>query len=214
MNEISIVEIFLEELNNYKYHLLASAVLPYASYYFYRTSKTVTKNISKEISKRKKEKKKITKFISHEKENLGIEIDGQDISVYEERIKDLVQRLNSTHSKFTIKAAEAFMIVDLFADSVKINNDGELIIDVNSAKLFSQTIFNDPMKFITYIKSIEKKIDLAASKEKIPLEDVLYMMRNAKKFALDSTDNETELAYKIKKAVHDNYYKDVTVYLS
>ena len=67
------------------------------------------------------------------------------------------------------------------------------------------------MKFITYIKAIETKLDLANEDNKIELGDVLYMMRNAKKFGLNIEDDDSDLTYKIKSAIHESEYKDVVM---
>lgn len=67
------------------------------------------------------------------------------------------------------------------------------------------------MRFITYVKSLESKINFDDEKNKIDLEDVLFMMRNSKKYALDLESEDTDLIFNIKSAVHENNYADVVI---
>lgn len=148
---------------------------------------------------------------SEEQIHLGISIKNSDIKFYKERIEQLIILLNESKDKVSVNAVEAILIVELFADSVLVNEQGELVVDIKTAKEFSQTIYHDPMKFITYIKSIETRIDINNPKNKIELSDVLYMMRNAKKFGLYINEEDTDAVFKIKSAIHESNYKDVVI---
>ncbi|MDF1876119.1 hypothetical protein JHD48_10280 [Sulfurimonas sp. SAG-AH-194-I05] len=71
------------------------------------------------------------------------------------------------------------------------------------------------MKFLKYVKAIEKNININNLENKIPLGDVLYMMRNARRFGLELTEisdeEDVDLVMRIKTSIHESGYNDVTV---
>lgn len=194
-----LTEVFL----NYWWLIFLVVSSPYLYYYFvkYKNKKTV-----------KPEKKTDPTLVQSEEQiHLGISIRNEDIKIYKKRIENLIILLDETKDKVSVNAVEAILIVELFSETVLVNEQGELVIDVKTAKDFSKTIYDDPMKFIAYIKSIENKIDIENPENKVEFGDVLYMMRNAKKFGLYINDDDSDVVYKIKSAIHESNYKDVVI---
>ena len=198
---------FMDLISEYWWLIFAIMIMPYSLYFLLRFLKMInTKN-----SQRKIVKNYSHSLMTEEEKYLGINITNDDPKVYKKRIEDLIFLLNKTKGKVQVNAVEAIMLVELFSDSVLVNENGELVIDLKTALNFSKAIYHDPMKFITYIKAVETKLDLNNKDNKIELGDVLYMMRNARKFGLYMENNDTDLVYKIKSAIHEADYKDVTI---
>ncbi|MFA6195240.1 MAG: hypothetical protein WC656_01195 [Sulfurimonas sp.] len=195
---------FVDMFLNYWWLILGIIAMPYTLYFL---------NILLKKIKNKRTKKKnawiYEPVISEEKKHLGFEVDKSEIEGYKNRIENLIITLNQKTSTVAVNAVEAIMIVDLFSDSVLVNESGELVIDVHVAKNFSKEIYHNPQKFMNYIGAIENKINMSRKDNKIDLEDVLYMMRNAKKFGLYLDSEDTSLTYKIKSAIHASEYQDV-----
>ncbi|MBW6487465.1 hypothetical protein [Sulfurimonas sp.] len=196
---MGLVEMFLE----YWWVIVLVMIIPYFTLFF--------SNLYK-IKQDKKNKKVDPRLVqSDEQIHLGISIKNTDTKIYKERIENLIILLNESKEKISVNAVEAILIVELFSDSVLVNEQGELVISIQTAKAFSKEIYHDPMKFITYVKSVENRIDMTNSQNKIELSDVLYMMRNAKKFGLYMNEDDSDVVFKIKSAIHESNYKDVVV---
>ncbi|MCX6075643.1 MAG: hypothetical protein NTW78_02005 [Campylobacterales bacterium] len=199
--------LFFEKILEYWVPIVLILIAPYSSYFLWL--------FYKKITTRKSQKKENSWYdrpiTSEEQKHLGISILNSDPEKYKERIEKLIINLHECKDVVSINAIEAIMIVELFSESVLINEAGELVIDAKTAKKFLQIIYHDPLKFIRYIKAVESKLDLAKDANKIDFADVLYMMRNAKKFGLHLEKEETELTYKIKSAIHTSGYNDVTI---
>lgn len=194
---------FMEMFLAYWWVVVLVTIVPYLALFF--------SNLQKIKQQKKIRKIDPTLVQSDEQIHLGISIKNSDIKIYKERIEKLIILLNESKERVSVNAVEAILIVELFADSVLVNEQGELVISVQTAKAFSKEIYHDPMKFITYVKSVENRIDISNPQNKIELSDVLYMMRNAKKFGLYMNEDDSDAVYKIKSAIHESNYKDVVV---
>ena len=185
--------------------------LPYISYFIFNLYqiKKEKKNI------REKEEKKSYLYepvVTLEKKHLDIEIMNNDVPIYKKRIEALVKNLLETKGTVSISSVEAMLLVELYSDSVVITESGEFVIDINTAKKFSEMIMGNPKKFIAYVKSLEKKVDINNKNNKVELNEVLYMMRNARKFGLNIKEKkEDNLIFKVTSAIHESDYSDVVV---
>jgi hypothetical protein len=199
--------LFFEKILEYWVPIVLVLIAPYSFYFLFL--------FYKKITARKTKKKENSWYdqpiISEEQKHLGISILNSDPELYKARIEKLIINLHECKDTVSVNAIEAIMIVELFSESILINELGELVIDAKTAQKFSQTIYHNPLKFIKYIKAVESKLDLTKDDNKIDLADVLYMMRNAKKFGLHLEKDETELTYKIKSAIHASGYNDVVI---
>ena len=139
--------VLIDTIINYWWIILLVISLPYFSFFLISLKKIKSQKIVEE--------KNSNLVISDEEKNLGISIKNSDIEIYKKRIEDLIISLSETKDKFSVNAVEAILIVELFSDSVLVNEYGELVIDVKTVNEFSKTIYHDPMKFISYIKSVE-----------------------------------------------------------
>lgn len=140
--------------------------------------------------------------LTQEEKNLNIKLENEDPQKYKDRIYELVETLENTHGIVKISTVEAIILIEYFAEEISLDYKGTIIIDISVAKKFADTILRRPLEFITYLKAVEKKMDLNNPDSKIPLNEVLYMMRNARKFGLyleDKKDSKNIL--EIKKAV-------------
>ncbi|MDQ7060646.1 MAG: hypothetical protein Q9M43_05740 [Sulfurimonas sp.] len=124
----------------------------------------------------------------------------------------LVDLLKNTKGKITITAAEAIMLVEIFGSKITVSSNGELVISVGVANKFALDIYNDPMRFITYIKAVEEKVNLDYVNNQIDLGEVLYMLRNARKFGLELDEQEdSDLIVTIKSTIYKSDLKDVLI---
>ena len=201
---------FLEVFIDYWWMLLFIP-LPYFSYFVFNLYQIQKE---KKIARAKKDKKAYLyePVVTLEKKHLDIEIWNEDIPIYKKRIEALVENLLKTKGTVSISSVEAMLLVELYSDSVVITESGEFVIDINTAKKFSQTILDNPKKFIAYVKSLEKKVDINNKNNKVELNEVLYMMRNARKFGLNIKEKkEDNLIFKVTSAIHESDYSDVVV---
>jgi len=127
------------------------------------------------------------------------------------RIDELIQTLNSTEDTISIKPVEAILLSELYSESIKINERGELLLTRDTVIDFSNFIFSNPTEFLKYVKSIETKIDQTNEKNKVKLGDLLFMMRNARKFGLSINKEAGENDYKIKAAIHEKNFKNTVI---
>jgi len=185
--------------------------LPYFSYFVFNLYQ-IKKGEHKAEAKKSKKAYLYEPILTEEKKYLDIEIENDDIPFYKKRIESLVENLLKTKGTITISSIEAMLLVELYSDSVVITEDGEFVININTAKKFSKTIMENPKKFIAYIKSLEKKVDVNNKSNKVELGEVLYMMRNARKFGLNIAEKkEDNLIFKVTSAIHENKYSDVVI---
>ena len=177
-------------------------------FYFLKTSKQ-----EKKRNKLRKIENPNVEVLSEEEKYLNISLTQKSIDEFMPRIETLVKKLVESKDVFTVTAIEAIFVAEKIADSLKLNEDGILVIEHKKAKDLSISILKNPMEIIHYIKAVEKKIDVNNKKNKIPLDEVLYMMRNAKRFGLykERDGEEFEMMFKLKTAIHDSYYSDIPV---
>ena len=195
---------FFDLLIEHFFSILLLVLSPYIFYYFFHFYKLGKKKM--------KEDSQSSEIIqTFEEEKLGIRIENTDPRKYKKRMDNLIELLQNSKGKIKVSAVEAIMLVEQFSKSVLVNQDGSIVIDMKTANNFANDIFNDPMKFITYIKAIESKIDLENNNNKTDLADVLYMMRNARKFGLNLEDDDSKLIMNIKSAIHKSDYEDVVI---
>jgi len=201
---------FFKVLVELKIYFILSLLPPlfYLAYLFFLRIEKLFKN-NKKVTQQKR--KIYEPIVTEEKKNLGINILNEDINYYQEKIEDLIGILNSNKDEVIISAVEAIMISELYADEIKISEDGSLVINLDTIHKFTKYIFNNPYEFTLYIKAVQTKIDATNSNNKIPLKDVLFMMRNAKKFGLKNNSQDTEINLSIKSLIHEANYENVTV---
>lgn len=196
---------FYELLKEHFFFILFLVFSPYIFYYIFRLYK-----IGK--SKIKAENNPYLSRTTIEEEELGIIVENSDPKKYKKRIEILVDLLKNTKGKISITAAEAIMLVEIFSSKISISQNGELVISFGTANEFALSIYNDPMKFITYIKSVEERVNLDYINNKIDLGEVLYMLRNARKFGLEmDKEDESDLIITIKSAIYKSELQDVII---
>ncbi len=171
------------------------------------------------VRKIKKEAIKIenpnVEILSEEEKFLNISLTQKEINDFKPRMESLIKKLIESKDIFSVTAIEAIFIAEKVADSLKLNEDGILVIEYKVAKKLSIEILKNPMEIIHYIKAVEKKIDTNNENNKIPLNEVLYMMRNAKRFGLykEKNSEDEEIMIKLRVAIHDSYYSNVPIKL-
>ena len=201
---------FLELLSEWWMVIFGLIISPYALYFLFTFFKIVRVKKQKKDAYEKRKNEYLNPMTNEEK-NLGIKLKKDETGIYKERIEKLIILLNDESGKVSINPIEAIMLIELYSNSVVVDENGILVIDLKTAKDFSKTIYHDPIKFMTYIKAIESKLDINNKSNTIELGEVLYMMRNAKKFGLLLDNDDTELILEMKSQIHESNYKDVVI---
>ena len=127
---------FLERFFDYWWMLLFIP-LPYFSYFVFNLFQ-IQKMKKNKRAKKEKNAYLYEPVVTLEKKHLDIEIWNEDIPIYKKRIEALVENLLKTKGTVSISSVEAMLLVELYSDSVVITESGEFVIDINTAKKFSQ----------------------------------------------------------------------------
>ncbi|MDF1876118.1 hypothetical protein JHD48_10275 [Sulfurimonas sp. SAG-AH-194-I05] len=105
---------FIEIFLSFWWLIPLFVILPYIYYYVLEFAAFLKAKKKKEV-----QFKRVRQSV--EKKELGIEIENKDPVEYQKRIEKLIFDLNESKSKLQVNAVEAIMIIELFSDSVKIN---------------------------------------------------------------------------------------------
>lgn len=204
------LSVFFELLGKFWWLILLTVFSPYFYFYLkYFFKKNSSQNKIKSASKINDDD--FINVKTEEEKLLGINVLKSELPKYNKRIENLISTLTNTTGRVSVNAIEAILIVEHFSDKVELNELGELVIDIKTVDEFCKKIYDDPMAFIIYLKSVENKIDLDKKNNEIEFGTILYMMRNAKKFGLYSSDSDNDFTFKIKSAIHEANYKDVVL---
>lgn len=204
------LNVFFELLGKFWWLILLTVLSPYIYFYLkYFFKKNSSKNEIKSALKINDDD--FVNVKTEEEKLLGVNVLKSELPRYNKRMENLISTLTNTTGRVSVNAIEAILIVEHFSDKVELNELGELVIDIKTVNEFCKKIYDDPMAFITYLKSVENKIDLDKKNNEIEFGTILYMMRNAKKFGLYSNDSDNDFTFKIKSAIHESNYKDVVI---
>jgi hypothetical protein len=129
--------------------------LLFASVFFGYSYFKKRKKINEENEARKIENPNL--ILSEQEKLLNISLTQKSIKNFMPRVEVLIEKLSSTKDTFTVTAIEAIFIAEKMSDSLKLNDDGILVLELKEAKKISKEISKNPLDIIQYITAVEKK---------------------------------------------------------